>query len=71
MVKCPKCGNDSWTNVSSITITDEYLKSMKEGLPSYKFGAEHPDWANIARVGNYIMEFQCRKCNFVKPEICY
>jgi len=71
MVKCPKCGNDSWTNVSSITITDEYLKSMKEGSSSYKFGTEHPDWANIARVGNFIMEFQCRKCKFVSAEICY
>lgn len=71
MVKCPKCGNDSWTNISSITITDEYLKSMKEGSSLYKFGAENPDWANIARVGNFIMEFQCQKCNFVKPEICY
>ena len=71
MVKCPKCDNDSWTNTSSITITDEYLKSMKEGAASYKFGAKHPDWADIARVGNFIMEFQCKKCKFVSPEICY
>jgi len=71
MVKCQKCGNSIWTNILSLTITDEYLKSMKEGSPSYKYGHEHPDWANIARVGNYIMEFQCKKCNFVLSEICY
>ncbi len=71
MVKCQKCGNSIWTNISSLTITDEYLKSMKEGSSSYKYGPDHPDWANIARVGNYIMEFQCKKCNFVLSEICY
>jgi len=71
MVDCPNCGNDSWTNISCITITDEYLKSMKENSSPYKYGADHPDWANIVRVGNFIMEFQCRKCNFVSPEICY
>jgi hypothetical protein len=71
MVNCPKCGNNSWTNVSCISITDEYLKSMKENSPPYKYGAKHPDWADIARVGNFIMEFQCRKCKFVSPEICY
>jgi len=71
MVKCPKCGNDSWKNISSITITDDYLKAMKANESSYKYGKEHPDWAGIARVGNFIMEFQCRKCKFVSPEICY
>ena len=71
MVKCRKCENDSWENISCITITEDYLKLMKENSPSYKFGVDHPNWANIARVGNFIMEFQCRKCKFVKPEICY
>lgn len=71
MVKCPKCGNNSWTNLSSITITEEYLKSMKENSPQYKFGDEHPEWAKTARVGNFIMEFQCKKCNLITAEICY
>ena len=71
MVKCPKCGNDTWTNISCVTITDDYLKAMKAGSLSYKYGTDHPDWANIARVGNYIMEFQCNKCKLVLPEICY
>jgi len=44
---------------------------MKEDLPSYQYGIEHPEWANIARVGNYIMEFQCKKCNFILAELCY
>jgi hypothetical protein len=30
---------------------------MKEDLPPYQYGIEHPEWANIARVGNYIIEF--------------
>jgi len=71
MVKCPKCGNDEWSTVSCVTITDDYLKAMKEGLPLYKYSIEHPEWANVARVGNYIMEFQCKKCNFILPELCY
>ena len=44
---------------------------MKENLPSYKYGVEHPDWADIARVGNYIVEFQCKNCNFIVPELYY
>ena len=71
MVKCPKCGNTRWSRGLSVTITDEYLKAMKENLPSYKYGKEHPDWANVARVGNYIVEFECKNCNFVVPELCY
>lgn len=71
MVKCPKCGNESWSRVSDITITDEYLNAMRENLPPYKYGIEHPDWANTARVGNYIVEFQCKKCGFIIPELCY
>ncbi len=35
MVKCPKCGNEEWSTVSCVTITDDYLKAMKEDLPSY------------------------------------
>jgi hypothetical protein len=71
MVKCPKCGNEKWSKISSLTITDNYLKAMKENLPPYKYGIEYPDWANIARVGNYILVFQCQKCNFLSPELCY
>lgn len=71
MVKCPKCGNETWSDVSCDIITDDYLKSMKEDLPSYKYGTKHPDWANIARVGNYIVVFQCKKCNFLLDELCY
>jgi len=71
MVKCPKCGNQTWSQFSQETITDDYLKAMKENSPSYKYGTEHPDWANIARVGNYILLFQCKKCNFILPELCY
>jgi len=71
MVKCPKCGNETWSQFSQETITDDYLKAMKENSPSYKYGTEHPDWANIARVGNYILLFQCKKCNFILPELCY
>ena len=71
MVKCPQCGNTTWSRNLSVTITNDYLKAMKENLPLYKYGSEHPDWANIARVGNYIMEFQCKKCDFVLSEICY
>ncbi|MDH3486558.1 MAG: hypothetical protein OEL82_00755 [Nitrosopumilus sp.] len=43
MVKCPKCGNESWSRVSDVTIIDEYLKAMKENLPPYKYRIEHPD----------------------------
>jgi len=71
MVKCPNCGNESWSRISNVTITDEYLKAMKENLPPYKYAAGHPDWANIARVGNYIIEFQCKRCEFIIPELCY
>ncbi|MDH3311949.1 MAG: hypothetical protein OEM28_02235 [Nitrosopumilus sp.] len=71
MVKCPKCRNEKWERISDITITDNYLKAMKENLPPYQYGIEHPEWANIARVGNYIIEFQCKKCNFIIPELCY
>ena len=71
MIKCPKCGNGKWLKISDVTITDKYLKAIKENLPPYQYGVEHPEWANIARVGNYIIEFQCEKCNFIKPEICY
>ena len=71
MVKCPKCGNESWSRVSDVTITDEYLKAIRENLPPYKYGIEHPDWANIVRVGNFIIEFQCKKCGFITPELCY
>jgi len=71
MIKCPKCGNEKWSKTLRVTITDDYLKSMKENLPSYQYRTEHPEWANIARVGNYIMEFQCTKCNFIVPELCY
>ena len=71
MVKCPKCGNEGWLRSSDVVITSEYLKSMKENVFPYKYGAEHPDWANIARVGNYIVEFQCKKCGFIIPELCY
>ena len=71
MVKCPKCGNTTWSRSLSVTITDDYLKAMKENSPLYKYGSEHPDWADIARVGNYIVEFQCKKCNFVSAELCY
>ncbi len=70
-VKCPKCGNDKWSKISSLTITDNYLKAMKENLPPYQYGVEHPDWANVARVGNFIVVFQCNKCNFVSSELCY
>ena len=51
MVKCPKCGNKTWSDISCDTITEDYLKAMKEDLPSYQYGTEHPDWGNIARVG--------------------
>ncbi len=71
MVKCPKCGNVRWSNISCDIITEDYLKAMKENLPSYQYGTEHPDWANITRVGNYILVFQCKKCNFLSPELCY
>jgi len=71
MVKCPKCGNEKWSRSSVITISDDYLKAMKENLPPYKYGMEHSEWTNIARVGNYIVEFQCKKCNFTIPELCY
>jgi len=71
MVKCPKCGNTKWSRTLQVTITDDYLKAMKENLPSYQYRTEHPEWANVARVGNYIMEFQCAKCNFIIPELCY
>jgi len=71
MVKCPKCRSEEWSTVSCVTITDDYLKAMKENLPSYKYHNEHPGWAKIAREGNYIMEFQCKKCNFILPELCY
>ncbi len=71
MVKCPKCGNETWSQFSQETITDDYLKAMKENSSPYKYGTEHPDWANIARVGNYILLFQCKKCNFILPELCY
>ena len=71
MVKCPKCGNETWSDVSCDIITDDYLKSMKEDLPSYKYGTTHPDWANIARIGNYIVVLQCKKCNFLLSELCY
>ena len=71
MVKCPKCGNEKWSKISSLTITDNYLKAMKENLPTYQYGIEHPDWANIARVGNFIVVFHCDKCNFSSPELCY
>lgn len=57
MVKCPKCGNTKWSRGLSIIITDDYLRAMKENESSYKYGAEHPDWTDIARVGNYIVEF--------------
>jgi len=50
---------------------DQVIDSMKEDLPSYKYGIEHKEWANIARVGNYIMEFQCKECSFIVPELCY
>ena len=71
MVKCPKCGNTKWSRGSSVTITDDYLKSMRENVLPYKYGAEHPEWANIARVGNFIIEFQCKRCEFIMPELCY
>ena len=71
MVKCPNCGNERWSRISNITITDEYLKAMKENLPPYKYGAENPEWVNIARVGNYLVEFQCKRCEFIIPELCY
>jgi len=71
MVKCPKCGNKTWSDISCDTITEDYLKAMKEDLPSYKYGTEHPDWGKIARVGNYIVVFQCKKCKFLLPELCY
>lgn len=44
---------------------------MKENSPAYKYGKEHPEWEKISRVGNFIMEFQCKKCKFVRPELCY
>jgi len=50
MVKCPKCRNEKWSRISCVTITDNYLKAMKKNLPSYQYGIEHPEWANIARV---------------------
>jgi len=71
MIKCPKCANEKWSKTLRVTITEKYLKAMKENLPSYQYSTEHPEWANIARVGNYIMEFQCTKCNFIVPELCY
>jgi predicted nucleic-acid-binding Zn-ribbon protein len=71
VVKCPKCGNEKWSQVSCITITENYLKAMKEDLPSKKYAVENKEWAKIARVGNYIMEFQCNKCSFIVPELCY
>jgi len=71
MVKCPKCGNETWSRISCVAITDNYLKAMKENLPSYQYGIEHPEWVNIARVKNYIMKFQCKKCDFIAPELCY
>ncbi len=71
MVKCTKCGNEKWARIADVTITDNYLKAMKENLPPYPYGIEHPEWANIARVGNYIIGYQCKKCNFIVPELCY
>ena len=71
MVKCPECGNTKWSRGSSVTITENYLKDMKEGSPSYKYSEEHPEWAEIARVGNFIVEFQCKNCNLIIPELCY
>jgi hypothetical protein len=71
MVLCEYCGNNSLIKISSITITEGYLKSMKDNLPSYKYGSDHPDWANIARIGNFIVEFQCKKCHNITAEICY
>ena len=71
MVNCPQCGNETWSRRFSVTITDDYLNAMKKNLPLYKYGSEHPDWADIARVGNFIVEFQCKKCNFVSAELCY
>jgi len=43
MVKCPKCGNEKWSRISYVTITDNYLKAMKENLPSYQYSIEHPE----------------------------
>lgn len=71
MVKCPKCGDTRWTRGSSITITEDYLKTMKEGSSLYKYNKEHPEWVEIARVGNFIVEFRCKNCNLIIPELCY
>ena len=69
MVKCPKCGNTEWSMISCDIITEDYLKSMKDG--SNEYVTEHPDWADTARVGNFIDVYQCHKCKFLSPELCY